>query len=65
MTSAMAEIAEVPTNKVESSTARTNRGDLGAPRKSSHRAANASVATIRGTLLRLNESCCRQSDAPR
>ena len=34
MTSAIVENAAVPTNSVESSTARTNRGDLGAPRKS-------------------------------
>ena len=33
----------MPTNSVESSTARTKRGDLGAPRKRSQRAANATV----------------------
>ena len=63
MTSAIVENAAVPTNSVESSTARTNRGDLGAPRKRSHSAANATVATRSGMLLRLNESRPSQIEA--
>ena len=53
MTTAIVEIAAVPTNSVESSTARTKRGDLGAPRKRSQSAANATVDTRSGALLRL------------
>ena len=52
----MIEIAAVPTNSVESSMARTNRADLGAPRKRSQSAANAMAATRSGTLLRLSEN---------
>lgn len=51
MIGAMDEMAAVPKNSVESSTARMNRGDLGAPRKRSHRAANETVETESGTLL--------------
>ena len=63
MTNAIAENAAVPTKSVDSSTVRTNRGDRGAPRSSSHNAANAALATNSSTLLRLNESRPSQSDS--
>ena len=65
MTTAIVEIAAVPTNSVESSTARTNRGDLGAPRRRSQSAANATVETRSGALLRLCAGRCSQSEAER
>src|SRR5688572_30693786 len=52
-----------PTNRVESPTARTKRGDPGAPRKSSQRAANAIAATRSGTLARLYEIRSSQIEA--
>ncbi len=51
ITTATAEIAAVPTNSVASSTARTNCGVLGAPRKSHQSVPNATVATASGRLL--------------
>jgi hypothetical protein len=63
MTSATADNAAVPTNRVESSTARTTRGDRGAPRKSSHSAVNAAVATRSGMLGRLNDGRRSQIEA--
>src|SRR6478736_2531771 len=62
MTTAIVEIAAVPTKSVESSMMRTKRGVLGAPRKSSQRAANATVETESGRLLLLAESRCSQSE---
>ena len=55
MTSARLESAVVPTSKLASSTVRTKRAGLGAPRSNSHSAANAAVATSNGTLFRLTE----------
>ena len=63
--SPIAAIAAVPTNSVDSSTRRTNRGDLDAPRSRSHRAVNAMAATRSGMLPRFCDIRCSHSEAPK